>query len=175
MQTLKKRTSERNPAHIGGAFLLPCVLTRCRVFILPGCNTAPYKRLQRVLYRPCNLYHLRRKSVYRALQGLFLRLRPLNRPRYQTDTTSHRTTRATLERIHAPGRPQLIPDTTAAPGRCTGQHRPPIIIRYIRRCRGAPLSWIHDRRCSISQTMPTRRRLDASHVRRLALWHRVSD
>ena len=28
---------------------MPCILTRCRVFILTGCNTAPYKRLQRVL------------------------------------------------------------------------------------------------------------------------------
>lgn len=28
--------------------------TRCRAFILPGCNTAPYKRLQRVLQCQCN-------------------------------------------------------------------------------------------------------------------------
>lgn len=28
---------------------MPCILTRCRVFILTGCNTAPYNRLQRVL------------------------------------------------------------------------------------------------------------------------------
>lgn len=39
---------------------------------------------------------------------------------------------------------QHIPDTNAAPGRCTGQHRPPIIIMYIRGC-------------NISQTMPDRR------------------
>ena len=100
------------------------------------------------------LYHQCHKIAYKALQGLFLRLFPLNRPRYQTDTSSYNTTCATLERLPAPGRPPPIPDTTATPGRCTGQHRPSIIIRYIRGCSGAPLSWIHARRCSISQTMP---------------------
>lgn len=39
---------------------------------------------------------------------------------------------------------------------------------------GARLLWIHARRCNTSQTMPARRRLDASHARRLAVWHRVS-
>lgn len=81
-------------------------------------------------------------------------MHPLNRPQYQTDTSSYNTTCATLERLPAPGRPPPIPDTTATPGRCTGQHRPSIIIRYIRGCSGAPLSWIHARQCSISQTMP---------------------
>lgn len=83
-----------------------------------------------------------------------MRLHPLNRSRYQTDTTGHCNTCDTLEGIHAPGRAQPIPDTTATPGRCTGQHRPPIIRRYIRGCKGAPLLWIHARQCSISQTMP---------------------
>ena len=78
------------------------------------------------------LYRPRHKTARRALQGLFLRLYLLSCPRYQTDTTSHCTTCSTLERIHAPGRFQPIPDTTATHGRCTGQHRPPIIIRYIR-------------------------------------------
>lgn len=42
------------PRPRGGAFLLPCILTRCRAFVLPGCNTAPYKRLQRALCCQCN-------------------------------------------------------------------------------------------------------------------------
>ena len=100
------------------------------------------------------LYHPRHKTAHGALQGLFLRLHIFSRPRYQTGTTSHCAACVTLENIPAPGRPQKIPDTTATPGRCTGQHRPPIIIMYIRGCRGAHLSWIHARRCSISQTMP---------------------
>nr|DAF66876.1 MAG TPA: hypothetical protein [Bacteriophage sp.] len=36
------------------------------------------------------------------------------------------------------------------------------------------LLWIHARLGSIPQTMQARRRLDASHVRRLVIWHRVS-
>ena len=136
---------------------MPCILTRCRAFILPGCNTAPYKRLQRVLPCQCNLYNPCPKTAHTALQWLFLRLCPLNRPQYQTDKSGYNTTCDTLEGIHAPGRTQPIPNTTATQGRCTGQHRPPIIIMYIRR-----------------QTMQARRGLDAFHARRLAVWHRVS-
>ena len=64
-------------------------------------------------------------------------MHPLNRPRYQTDKSGYNTTCATLERLPAPGRAPPIPDTTATPGRCTGQRRPPIIIRYIR-AQGVP-------------------------------------
>lgn len=101
-------------------------------FILPGCNTTQCKRLQRVLCCQCKLYRPRHKTAYRALHRLFLRLRPFNRPRYQTDTNGYNTACATLEGIHAPGRTQPIPNTTATPGRYAGQHRPPIIIMYIR-------------------------------------------
>lgn len=78
------------------------------------------------------LYRPRHKTAYMALQRLFLRLHPFNRQRYQTDTSVYNITCDTLEGIHAPGRAQPIPDTTATPGRCTGQHSTPIIIRYIR-------------------------------------------
>lgn len=78
------------------------------------------------------LYRPRHKTARRALQWRFLRLHPFNRPRYQTDTSGYNTTCATLERLPAPGYAQPILDTTAASGRCTAQHRPPIIIRYIR-------------------------------------------
>lgn len=81
------------------------------------------------------LYRPRSKTAHRALQWLFLRLHPFNRLQYQTDTTSHCAACDTLEGIHAPGRTPPIPDTTATPERCTGQHRPHIIIRYIRGCR----------------------------------------
>lgn len=111
------------------------------------------------------LYRPRRKTAHRTLQRLFLRFRPLNRPRYQTDTSGYNTTCATLEGITAPGRAPTIPDTTAMPGRCTGQHRPPIIIRYIRVQQCVPCY----------RSMPARRGFDASHARRLAIWHRVSN
>lgn len=68
-------------------------------FILPFCNTAPYKRLQRILFRPCSLYRKHCKTAYRALQRLFMRFVPLNRRKYQTDTSGYNTTCTTLERI----------------------------------------------------------------------------
>ena len=78
------------------------------------------------------LYRPRHKTAHRSLQGLFLRLCPLNLRKYQTDTSSYNTACATLERITAPQHLQRIPDTTAAPGRWTDQRSRPIIIRYIR-------------------------------------------
>lgn len=78
------------------------------------------------LYCPCH------KTAHEALQRLFLRLHPFNRPRYQTDTSGYNTTCDTLEGIHAPGRAQPIPDTTATPEHRAAHHSRPIIIRYIR-------------------------------------------
>ena len=78
------------------------------------------------------LYCPRHKTVHRTLHRIFLRFRPLNRPRYQTDKSGNNAACATLDGTHAPGRAQQIPDTTATPGRYTGQHRPSIIIMYIR-------------------------------------------
>ena len=114
-----------HPAHAGGAFLLPCICLGCRAFILPCCNTAPYKRLQRLLYHPCSLYRQRRKTAHRTLQAYFLRFSKFYRHKYQTGASGHNTAYATLKRIMAPQRLQRIPDTTATPGRCTAQHRPP--------------------------------------------------
>ena len=82
-------------------------------FLLPGCNTAPYKRLQRALPCQCKLYRLRHETAHRSLQRRFLRLYPLNRLLYQPDTSDYNTTCDTLERLPASGRPQPIPDTTA--------------------------------------------------------------
>lgn len=61
------------------------------------------------------LHRPRHKTAHRALQGLFLRLCPLSRPRYQTDTTSHCTACDTLERLPAPGRFAQIPDINTTP------------------------------------------------------------
>ena len=108
-------------------------------FFLLRYNTAPYKRLQRVLHHPCSLYRQRRKTAHRALQRLFLRFVPLYRTRYQTGTSGYNTTCDTLERITAPQHLQHIPRYQRRAGRCTAQRRPPIIIMYIRarRCYGS--------------------------------------
>lgn len=78
------------------------------------------------------LSHPRHKIARKALQALFLRLHPLNRPRYQTDTSGYNTTCATLERLPAPGRPAQIPDTDTTPDAVQTSTDRPIIIRYIR-------------------------------------------
>lgn len=109
------------------------------LLFLPGCNTSPYKRLQRVLCCSCNLYRTRYKTAHKALQGIFLQLCPLNSPRHQTDTSGYNTACATLERITASQHLQYIPDTRRHAGRYTGQHSRPIIIRYIRAQRCAPV------------------------------------
>lgn len=85
------------------------------------------------------LYRPRHKTAHRSLQGLFLRLCPLNLRKYQTDTSSYNTACATLERITAPQHLQHIPDTRHHAGRCAAQHRPPIIIMYIRGQGCAPV------------------------------------
>lgn len=90
------------------------------------------------------LYSTRRKTAHRALQGLFMRFAPFYYRRCQTDTIDYNATCATLERITAPGRHPARTRYQRHAGRCTGQHRRPIIIRHIR--------W-----CSIPQTMQARR------------------
>ena len=86
-----------------------------------------------------NLYRTRYKTAHKALQGIFLQLCPLNSPRHQTDTSGYNTACATLERITASQHLQYIPDTRRHAGRYTGQHSRPIIIRYIRAQRCAPV------------------------------------
>lgn len=81
------------------------------------------------------LYRQHLKTAHRALQRLFLRLYPLNRPRYQTDKSGYNTARVTLERITAP--PAHTRYQRRA-GRFAGQHSRPIIIMYIRGGSGAP-------------------------------------
>ena len=92
------------------------------------------------------LYSKRCKTAHRALQERF-RLFTLFCRRCVAGASAYTAPAAT--RWSVPQRPdalQHIPDTTVTPGRCTGQHRRPIIIRYIRGC-------------SIPQTMLARRGL----------------
>ena len=61
------------------------------------------------------LYNPRHKTAHGALQRHFLRLYPLNRPRYQHDKSGYNNTCATLEGIHASEHVPPMPDTTATP------------------------------------------------------------
>jgi hypothetical protein len=92
------------------------------------------------------LYRQRCKTAHMALQWLFLRLHQLNRLQYQTDTNGYNTACAMLEGIAAPQNLQRMPRYHRHAGRYTGQHSPPIIIRYIRvqhiADHASPAGWI---------------------------------
>lgn len=106
------------------------------LLFLSCCNTDAYKCLQRVLYRPCSYTTHAAKQhtwLYRGFSGHL----PYFVPIIRRCILLCRTACATLERITAPQHLQCIPDTNATPGRCTGQHSRPIIIRYIR-VQGCP-------------------------------------
>ena len=133
---------------------MPCILTRCRAFILLRCNTARYKRLQRVLPCQCKLYRPCHKTAHRALQQLFLRLHPFNYPRYQTDTTSHYR-----HMRHAGGHTRAWTRSTDTryhrhAGTLYRSAQPAYYNKVYKRVQGCALLWIHARRRSISQTMP---------------------
>ena len=120
-----------HPAHAGGAFLLPCILTRCRAFILPGGNTALYKRLQRVLPCQCNYTTHATKQHTRLYSGF-----PCDCARSTAHDTS--PTQAAIippaTRWRAYTHPDALSLYQTPPPRRT-LHRPaqpPIIIRYIR-------------------------------------------
>lgn len=141
------------------------------LFFLPCYNTAPHNCLQCVLPCKCNYTaHAtkRRTGLYRRFSCdpshfTAADTRPTQAaiippaPRW---SVSQRRSTSSAYQIPTP-RPDAVQASTGRP----------IIIRYI---RVRPLLWIHARRCSIQQTMQARRGLDASHARRLEVWHRVS-
>ena len=126
---------------------MPCILTRCRAFLLPGCNTAPRKRLQRVLCSQCNYTAHAAKQRARLYMGFSCDC---------TRSTAHDT---------RPIQADIIPPVP----RWRAYTRPDALHRYPRYhrhagtlCRIAQAAYYnnvykgadHARRCSISQTMP---------------------
>lgn len=99
---------------------------------MPCCNTTQYKRLQRVLCCSCNYTaHAakQRTKLYRRFSCDSSHSTAYDTRPAQTDITPPVPRWSVSQR---PDALQHIPDTTATPGRCTAQRRPPIIIRYIR-------------------------------------------
>ena len=126
------------PGHAPG-FSFALHPTRCRAFVLSCYNTAPYKRLKRVLCRQCSLYRPHHKTARRALQGCFLQLHPFHRPRYQTDTRGYNTTCATLERITTPQRLQHIPQIPTPRRTLYRPAQPPYYNKVYKAQRCAPV------------------------------------
>ena len=117
--------------------------TRCRAFVLPCCNIAPYKRLQRVLCCSCNLYRTRHKTAHGALQALFRLFAVF----YACYLAVYPAMLYSLQGAGGHTSAQSAYTNTRYhrhTGRCTAQHSRPIIIRYVRGC-------------NISQTTQSRR------------------
>ena len=150
---------------------------------MPCCNTAPYKRLQRVLFCKRNYTAntvKKRTGIYR---GISCNL---------THSSAHST--AATQANYAPPaarwsvsqRRSTSTDTRYQrhAGRCTGQHSRPIIIRYIRvqhiadhasPAGSAPI--ICGSLASAAPGAPAERvsvSTCTGSARRLAIWHRVN-
>ena len=125
------------------------------LLFLPCYNTAAYKRLQRVLCRPCQFAAnatKQRTGLYRRFSCDLPHSTAADTRPTQTDITppatrwsisQHRSTSSTYQ-IPEPRRTLYRPAQTA-------------YYNNVYKDSGAPLSWIHASRCSISQTMPARR------------------
>ena len=94
---------------------MPCILTRCRAFVLSRCNTAPYKRLQRVFAVSMQFIPPTSKNSAQGFTATFHAVAPAqpptipdrhNKPLYRLRDAGGHTSAAALQRI---------PDTTATP------------------------------------------------------------
>lgn len=120
---------------------------------MPCYNTAPHKRLHRVLFRPCSYTANATKQRAGLYRGVSCNL-------------PHSIAADTI-----PAQAAIIPPatrwSTSQRRRTSSACRIPTQRRTLHRStqppyynkvyKGAPLLWIHARRCSISQTMPARR------------------
>ena len=137
---------------------------------MPCCNVAQHKRLQRFLYHPCSYTaHAtkRRTGLCRRFSCCLPYFIPIIRRRILLCCAAC----AMLEGIQADAMPPARTRYHRHAGRRTSQHSRPIIIRYIRvhpYYESMPDSAAHRRPCKPGGG------LDASHARRLAIWHRVS-
>ena len=138
-------------------------------FALLQCS--PYKRLQRFLYHSCSYT----THTVKQRTGLYRRF-SCNLP--HSTAANNRPTQADIilpaPRWSVSQRPNSaqIPDTTATPGRCTGQHIRPIIIRYIRVQGCAP---VMDPCQTVQHITDHASPVGSRYLPRLALtWHRVS-
>lgn len=124
---MHNRYTSTLPAWWGFSFALHLLRVRGFSFALLQYN--PIQAFTAAFMPFMQLYRPRHKTAHKDLQGLF-RLFPV--AVLWLCILLYCTACTTPEHITAPQQLQRIPDTSRHAGRCTGQHRPPIIIRYIR-------------------------------------------
>lgn len=120
-----------HPAHVAGLFF--CLASdTVQGFYFAQMQYSPIQAFTAGFAVSMQLYRPRLASVYTALQRLFLRLYPLNLRRYRPTQAAIIPPAPHWRAYTRPDTLNLYPRYHRHAGRCTGQHRPPIIIRYIR-------------------------------------------
>ena len=143
--------------------------TRCRAFILPCCNTAPYNRLQRVLFRKCNYTAHAIKQRAGLCRGFSCDC---------TRSTAHYI-RPTQQIIAQPVTRWMVSQRRSTSSD-TRYHRHAVTL--YRSAQTAYYNNVYKRAdhasgggVSVSTCAGSARRgLDASRARRLEVWHRVN-
>ena len=135
---------------------MPCIRHGAGLLFLPRCNTARYKRLQRVLPCQCNYTaHAakRHTGFYRGFSCDCTRSTAYNTRQTQADIIPPATHRSAYTRPDALNQYQILPPRRDAVQASTAAY----YNKVYKRVQGCALLWIHARRCSISQTMPYKR------------------
>lgn len=164
---------------------MPCILTRCGAFLLPGCNTAQHKRLQRILRRQCNYTAHTTKQRTGLYSGISCDC--THSIAYYTSTTKA-AIMPPAPRWSAYQRPKhLQHNQIPPPRRDAAQVSAAVyynkVYKRVQRC--APVidpcqtvQHIADHASPAGQSLPlsiwqgsARRGLDASHARWLEVWH----
>lgn len=128
--THNKRIS--TPPTLAGLFFCFASAKDAGLLFLLYCNTATYKRLQRVLFRPCSY------TANTTKQHVWLYRRVSCDLSNSTDADTRPTQAAIIPPAPRWSVSQRLDGLHRYPryqrhaGRCTGQHSRPIIIRYIR-------------------------------------------
>lgn len=159
-------------------------------FIFDLLQYSPIQAFTSCFVTPIQLYCQRHKTAH-MLQWRFLRLYQLNRRKYQTDTNSYNTACDTLEHITAPHCLQCIPDTSSAQDAVqfsTAAYYNEVYKMVQHTADHASLAGASPTVCEslasaapcapaeVSASPPAQAQpgggINASHARRLAVWHR---
>ena len=161
-----------NPVRNGRAFLLPCIDTVQGFYFA----LLQYSPIQSVYSAFCSVNANYTAHAIKQHAELYRRF---SRNLYRSAAADTRPTQAAIipsaTRWSVSQRPnalQRIPDTTATPGGCTGQHRPPYYNKVYKAQRCPP---VIDLCQTVQHTTDHASPAGSRYFPRLALaWHRVS-
>ena len=132
-----------------------------------GCNTVPYKRLQRLFCHQCKYTaHAakQRTGLYSVFSVDLTYSSAHNTVTTQADYTPPAPRWSVSQRRSISSAYQIQPPRRTL----YSSAQPPYYNNVYKGGSGVPLLWIHTRQCNISQTMPARRRLAPTACESLA-------